>query len=504
MTCEEYRVLLDKFLDGDAEEKDLAAMAAHEAECPGCAALRADMEALRGDLRECLEDMPPMPADLHEAWMQAVRQEARSTGAPERNASAETKRKTMNPRRRRNNRWLAAAAAAALVLGGTYLTWDQLDDAPMTRLLKAGNTPEPVAAFAQNQASDDGFPQQTAEADIATASPAATPQVTAAPRTPAATGMATPMPVMATKAQSSARTDVEWTTAPAELEAYAVTQDSDAVPEICEPAAFASMEYEEAAEEDWEEPEFAVEACFETEEEAMDAGLSIVTAEHPADSGSAAMAANADAAEPLEEEAAAASEAMDEALAVPNETEADESIEASGADESAGARWVRLSLLASDYDDTLARTALSAQRLGGSLIDQNEAKDRAAGDRQVRITLSIPADRVNDFLQEVQNAGVTAGEVEDTAPGDLSGGSVAVYVTIQESSAASVTEAEAGKIQTSLGGAAEFIRRVGLFLLNALPYAAGLGLIIAAAALIRKRRGKNRPSSDDLDEKEKP
>ena len=127
MTCEAYRALLARWLDGEATETELEQMAAHEAACPDCAAERAAAEALRDDLREALDDVPPMPAGLHGQWMRAVDAEARTRN--ERAAEARARLR----RRKRLIRWGSMAAAVLFVVGGAYLTWDRMDDSPMRR-----------------------------------------------------------------------------------------------------------------------------------------------------------------------------------------------------------------------------------------------------------------------------------------------------------------------------------------------------------------------------------
>ena len=125
MTCEEYRALLDRLLDGEATPAEEEALRRHEAECPDCAALRAEMTGLMDLLRDG-DDVPPMPEDLHNQWVQAVRAEAPAAPAKE-----EKKERVLSMAafRRQWMRWGATAALALLVLGGTLLTWDSFDKA---------------------------------------------------------------------------------------------------------------------------------------------------------------------------------------------------------------------------------------------------------------------------------------------------------------------------------------------------------------------------------------
>ncbi len=72
MTCEEYRVLLDDFLDGVIRPEDEEKMLRHEAECPACKELRASLSALQSDLSDLSEDVPPLPEDFHAQWTEKV------------------------------------------------------------------------------------------------------------------------------------------------------------------------------------------------------------------------------------------------------------------------------------------------------------------------------------------------------------------------------------------------------------------------------------------------
>ena len=72
MTCEEYRVLLDDFLDGVIRPEDEEKMLRHEAECPACKELRASLSALQSDLSDLSEDVPPLPEDFHAQWTEQV------------------------------------------------------------------------------------------------------------------------------------------------------------------------------------------------------------------------------------------------------------------------------------------------------------------------------------------------------------------------------------------------------------------------------------------------
>ena len=101
-TCEDFRGLLDRLLDGEITPEEQARLDAHAAACPDCAALREALLADREALADALGDVPPMPEDTHEAWMAAIRAEKAGTRAAG---------------RRKWLRWAGAAAAALYLVG---------------------------------------------------------------------------------------------------------------------------------------------------------------------------------------------------------------------------------------------------------------------------------------------------------------------------------------------------------------------------------------------------
>lgn len=113
MTCTEYAVLLEKFLDGTLSPAEEAQMQQHEAACPACTAQRRALNTLQDDLTD-LTDAPEMPADFHQAWMKRVEDDAME--------NRERKPRSARP-------WthmLSTAAALVFVLGGTLMTRDTL------------------------------------------------------------------------------------------------------------------------------------------------------------------------------------------------------------------------------------------------------------------------------------------------------------------------------------------------------------------------------------------
>lgn len=113
MTCTEYAVLLEKFLDGRLSPAEEAQMQQHEAACPACAAQRRALDTLQDDLTD-LTDAPEMPADFHQAWMKRVEDDAME--------NRERKPRSARPW----TRMLSTAAALVFVLGGTLMTRDTL------------------------------------------------------------------------------------------------------------------------------------------------------------------------------------------------------------------------------------------------------------------------------------------------------------------------------------------------------------------------------------------
>lgn len=104
MNCEKFVALLPQYPDQMPDSETLQAFLAHAAECPGCAALLAEQEALLASL-QTLDDELEIPAAFSQGWRKAVREDAK-------------------PKRRMIpwQRITAVAAAFALVLfGGTAL-----------------------------------------------------------------------------------------------------------------------------------------------------------------------------------------------------------------------------------------------------------------------------------------------------------------------------------------------------------------------------------------------
>ena len=483
MTCDEYRVLLDRLLDGEASAEDLEAMARHEAECPDCKALRADLEGLTEDLRGLAEDVPPMPAGLHDGWMRAVREDAaREADAPE-----EEKEKKPNLtllRRRRRVRWLGVAAAVLFVLGGTLLTWDELDSAPVSRLLRAGRTPAPaVTAYAPETTPEPAVPEEAVEIfadEAAQALPEADEAEEAAPLFTAESGK-----------QAAADTEAEEAPAIAAGEAEAPAANAAPMPGAARRTA-------ETTSAPTREPEMLMAVAPDAapameemwEEEPVTADAARIEPEAEADAACEAIIADLDEAAPEEAEAIAEI-ADEEAEAVPEEAEAAET--AAGTDggaETEKTAWVSLGIGTSRFDDDLAALTALAEAHGGEAADEPRTQgSAAAADRTATLRLRIPADSLEAFLAAAAQTGSVAGTVDRLVP-EGAEGPVTVWLTLREMPAPTPAPLREAAEETAgfAARAAEFLRRAGLFLLNALPWLAGAAAVTGVILYARKRK----------------
>lgn len=117
MTCRQYDALLEKMILGEATDADLNEMASHEAQCPACAAVRA--EVVSSDERLlALDQAPPMEADFHASWVRAIKEE-------DMNRSKKRDALDRSPDRSPDRsfpivRWMAIAATLVFVLVGAY------------------------------------------------------------------------------------------------------------------------------------------------------------------------------------------------------------------------------------------------------------------------------------------------------------------------------------------------------------------------------------------------
>jgi len=102
MNCEEARMLIDAYIDGELTEEEKRALMDHAQACEVCAQELEAAELLRDTLAH-LDDDVQVPLEAQAAWRKAVRAEAKKKNA---------------------KKWMrmgyAAAAAFVLLLGGTF------------------------------------------------------------------------------------------------------------------------------------------------------------------------------------------------------------------------------------------------------------------------------------------------------------------------------------------------------------------------------------------------
>lgn len=103
MTCEKYRLLAHRCIDGELSAKDSAQMSAHEAECEYCKEYRAAMEETVTRLNAA-DDHIELPGDLTHSWRQKL-------------SCENTPKQTRTSFRL----WAALAAVLVLVFGGTFI-----------------------------------------------------------------------------------------------------------------------------------------------------------------------------------------------------------------------------------------------------------------------------------------------------------------------------------------------------------------------------------------------
>lgn len=114
MTCEAYRELLDRALNGEATQAELENMRQHELSCTACAALHRELSSLQTELASLNDDVPPMPEELHQRWTALVE-------------DSTMEKQTKGIRfRQQLTRFASIAAALVFVIGGTLLTRDEL------------------------------------------------------------------------------------------------------------------------------------------------------------------------------------------------------------------------------------------------------------------------------------------------------------------------------------------------------------------------------------------
>ena len=110
MTCEQFSILLDRYLEGSLNQQEREAFEAHAQTC-------ADCQLLLQIRRDCqgLDDGGEVPASFSSSWRQAIHQQE----GMNMEQIPETKKRAKPPINIR--RWVAIAASLVLVLGGTWL-----------------------------------------------------------------------------------------------------------------------------------------------------------------------------------------------------------------------------------------------------------------------------------------------------------------------------------------------------------------------------------------------
>lgn len=110
MTCEQFSILLDRYLEGSLNQQEREAFEAHAQTC-------ADCQLLLQIRRDCqgLDDGGEVPASFSSSWRQAIHQQEDYNMQQ----MPEPKKREKSPMNIR--RWLAIAASLVLVIGGTWL-----------------------------------------------------------------------------------------------------------------------------------------------------------------------------------------------------------------------------------------------------------------------------------------------------------------------------------------------------------------------------------------------
>lgn len=125
MNCEEARVLLDAYIDGELSQEEMRALMDHVEACEECAQELEAAKLLRDTLAH-MDDEVQVPLAAQAAWRSAVRAEAKKKNA---------------------KKWMrmayAAAAALVLVVGGAFAFRELPAEQNQVMMLGAG---EPVAA----------------------------------------------------------------------------------------------------------------------------------------------------------------------------------------------------------------------------------------------------------------------------------------------------------------------------------------------------------------------
>lgn len=137
MNCEEARMLIDAYIDGELSAEEKRALMDHAQACETCAQELEAAELLRDTLAH-MDDDVQVPLEAQVAWRSAVRAEAK---------------------KKNTRKWMrmayAAAAALVLLIGGGIVLREQPQQQP--QVLMAKMVDAPVAA--NELIAKDGMPQ---------------------------------------------------------------------------------------------------------------------------------------------------------------------------------------------------------------------------------------------------------------------------------------------------------------------------------------------------------
>lgn len=109
MKCEDFRRLIDAYIDGELDKDQVCEMLAHAQECENCRRELKLAEMLKNTMREMDEDVVP-PLAAQAAWRGAVKAEARKV------------------RMKKLYKYVGTAAAALVVLVGSFAMFNPIGD----------------------------------------------------------------------------------------------------------------------------------------------------------------------------------------------------------------------------------------------------------------------------------------------------------------------------------------------------------------------------------------
>lgn len=141
MKCERARGRLSAWLDGELTPAAAEALEEHLAACPGCAAERERLAAVRDAFRSLTPAAPP--ADLAGAVLERIREETGADAGPASRTAAPSHRRW--PRWATPARTAAALALAAAGLGALWLALAPGETPAGPVVAEAAGSPSPLA-----------------------------------------------------------------------------------------------------------------------------------------------------------------------------------------------------------------------------------------------------------------------------------------------------------------------------------------------------------------------